>query len=563
MKILSLELECRSFKERQLITFTDGMTLINGHNPTGDTSSGVGKSTIPIAIAFALDFCDIPATELKNWETGKVYVHLKLQDGNDIIDIIRSPKLELIVNGIPAEGTPTAHAAKLKEILGVDSSITRALTYRPQRVFGMFLGMTDSKKKEFLTRVLNLTEVETGIDSLDSKLKDLNRQVEVLAGRIDQTQMMQANQQVPDLTQLPSLKLQAESLQKELSSTNSETNETVKNLRATIAQYDAEKQKLIQMQSGKNQAEQNLANIKTTVVNINKELGRLRDQQCWTCEREWHDDKVVSLIEQKTRQLQDLKASYTSARDVVRSVVNIDVAHHTAEFNQKIQGLYAEISAVTGSSSNKEYQLGLLQKQITTTDQMVQNISRLNEALAKLQKEHTDLLVERHIIEHSLQLLGRQGFLGSIFDEILRDIQTQANAIIQYIPNVEDVRIVIDSTSVTAKGKVNKSIVTQAIKDGKKVKIKSLSGGQQASLELATDLAVSGVIRNRSGVGFDWIILDEAMDGLDVNTKMQTLDIIKQICEGQVIIIDHSTEIKESFNKVINLQYDGKQTYVV
>ena len=563
MKILSLELECRSFKERQLIHFPEGMILINGHNPTGDTSSGVGKSTIPIAIAFALGFADIPATELKNWETGKLHVHLKLQVGSDIIDIIRNPKLQLIVNGVSCTGTSTAHEQELQKILGVDTAIIKALTHRPQRSFGMFLGMTDSKKKEFLTKVLNLAEVESGIDALDGQVKDLARKIEVLVGRIDQTQMMRSNQQVPEIDKLPELESQIAQLRSELETDNPKIQQVVKACQDEISQYQAEKHKLYTMQNEKAQAENNLAQIKTTAITLNGELNSLKAQKCWTCEREWHDSKVLQLIEEKNTQLKQLKQSYNSALNVVRSVKEVNITEHVQLFDSKIQELHSRIATTSGSTTEKTQKLSLLQQHLTSINQSVQNHKHLADSLQKLEQERAELLVEQHVLEHAIALLGRQGFLGSIFDEILQDIQTQANAIIQHIPNVEDIRIKIDSTSVTAKGKINKSINTQAIKDGKPIKIRTLSGGQQASLELATDLAVSSVIRNRSGVTFDWIVLDEAMDGLDINTKMQTLDIIKQICSGQIIVIDHSTEIKESFNKVINLQYDGKQTYVV
>lgn len=100
------------------------------------------------------------------------------------------------------------------------------------------------------------------------------------------------------------------------------------------------------------------------------------------------------------------------------------------------------------------------------------------------------------------------------------------------------------------------------IKDGEEIPVKSLSGGQQCSLELCTDLAVSESIRSRSGSPIGWLCLDEAMDGLDIENKKAALDVIRQKISGMVLIIDHSTEIKEGFEKVINVEFDGRSSRV-
>ena len=563
MNLISIELECRSFKERQLITFGKGRTLINGHNPIGDTSSGVGKSTIPLAIAFALGFCDLPSTELKNWETGKLYVHLKLQKGTDIIDIIRSPKLQLIVNGVPCQGTSTAHEQELTNLLGVNISIVKALTYRPQRAFGMFLSMTDANKKEFLTKVLDLEEVEKGLELIELDLKSVQSEIEITEGKISQMESMYASQEYPDPDQVKILTSQLQALEQDVAANLAASSAETQKIDQEIQQYEAEKNKIFKLRSEKQQAENSISNIQSTAVKIKEEINKLKENLCWTCNRHWSDERVASLIVEKTGQLRDLAVSLKKARDIIRSVDEIPDNDSLTLFDNKIKELWAARSNISGSLTQKTHQISTVKHQLASYNSLLANKERLEASISSLKDDLNEKKVKHHILRHSANLMGRQGFLGSIFDEILRDIQTKSNAIIEHIPNVEDIRLMISSTSVTKSGKLNKNIVTEAVKDGRKTKIKTLSGGQQASLELASDLAVSEVIRNRSGISFDWIILDEAMDGLDVNTKMQTLDVIKQVCEGQVIIIDHSTEIKESFNQVINLSYNGKETHVV
>jgi DNA repair exonuclease SbcCD ATPase subunit len=174
--------------------------------------------------------------------------------------------------------------------------------------------------------------------------------------------------------------------------------------------------------------------------------------------------------------------------------------------------------------------------------------------------------VERRqaIASLSAKVLGRNGFLGTIFDEILYDIQHRCNEMIAFLPNASQFAISISSDKVTkTKGTAKKEIAVNITKDGKDVSIRSLSGGQQCSLELCADLASAEAIKSRSGSLFNWICLDEAMDGLGSEEKQAALDMLKQRASGLILIIDHSSEVKEIFTKVIEIEYDGRESRVI
>src|SRR5579871_3899434 len=89
-----------SMKDRTEFTFpAKGPVLITGNWKDSTVSSGSGKSIIPRAIRFALGFSDTPATELKNWDSKKLYVNLTLTDDVNTYEVIRDPKLSLVING--------------------------------------------------------------------------------------------------------------------------------------------------------------------------------------------------------------------------------------------------------------------------------------------------------------------------------------------------------------------------------------------------------------------------------------------------------------------------------
>ena len=127
--LLKIELEgFRSFKDNAIIEFPDtGAVLISGKYKNEQISSGSGKSSILMAIAYALGFCDLPATELKNWNSKSFCVKLQLKNNNEIIEIIRNPKLQITVSGETYTGTSAQE--KLDKILGVNSDFLKILTY--------------------------------------------------------------------------------------------------------------------------------------------------------------------------------------------------------------------------------------------------------------------------------------------------------------------------------------------------------------------------------------------------------------------------------------------------
>jgi len=224
--------------------------------------------------------------------------------------------------------------------------------------------------------------------------------------------------------------------------------------------------------------------------------------------------------------------------------------------------LYSWSQGVSNSHSNalmaKNAAKSNLSNLISVRNQQKELKNKIDSSLVELDEASEQLV----IIKHSASLLSRTGFLGVIFSEVLKSIEISANELISFMPNINMLTLKLSSSTTTKTGKVNQKIEKSVMMDGKQVSIDSLSGGQRASLELCTDLAVSEAIRGRFGVDLGWVALDEAFDGLDVNTKMAALEIIKSKVNGLLIVVDHSSEIKEVFDKVVEVTFDGRQSKV-
>jgi len=156
-----------------------------------------------------------------------------------------------------------------------------------------------------------------------------------------------------------------------------------------------------------------------------------------------------------------------------------------------------------------------------------------------------------------LAVLGKEGFLGAIFGEVLTEISTAANAALAQLGNVSHVSVAFRSEN--AKGK--KTIVPVFFVDGNEATRNSgLSGGMGASADLAVDLGVVDVVKRRLGAVPGWLALDESFNGMPKTTKETALEILQEFARDRlVIVVDHGTEMKEHFAQVLTVrQTNGK-----
>lgn len=545
----------RSFKEKTVIQFSDsGAVLISGKYKNEQISSGSGKSSILMAIAYALGFCDLPATELKNWNSKSFYVKLELKNNNEIIQITRNPKLELNVSGEVFTGTSAQE--KLDKILGVNSEFLKILTYRPQRQPGSFLRAPDSEKKTLLREMLQLSE----IDLAYSNIKTEHDSKSMLADSIErELQFLKSN--------LDSWKVDEQEYKNAEQSYNNYKMEideikANKELIENANRLNQIKSEISKIGSIVNQAytkKQQNVDFKSKIKIIENELQHMQDEKCPTCFQFWK--KNEESIQRKKIFISTLKKQIEENEQLILESDRLSISLGA------LQSEYDGIVQKTGNQSSRA-------KEVIEKLNMAKNVlsilsdkkNRYISVYKDIKSKQTNQELIKKDLEkysHCLKILSNQGFLGFIFDELLQELETRVNLLTSEIPNLSTFSVSIDSAQVSKNGNVKNNISIKLQKLGKEIQIKSLSGGQICALELCFDLAISEIIRNRSGIKFNWIALDEAMDGLDIETKRCAIDTIKRNINGLIIIVDHSTEIKESFEKNINVEFDGKNSYII
>jgi DNA repair exonuclease SbcCD ATPase subunit len=158
-------------------------------------------------------------------------------------------------------------------------------------------------------------------------------------------------------------------------------------------------------------------------------------------------------------------------------------------------------------------------------------------------------------------MVGREGFLGVIFEDILVEISAATNEILERVANVRHLTFQFEATKELKTGNVAQRITPVINSHGRRVSFDAgISGGMQTSVELAVDLGVAEVIARRRGTYPGFLILDEPFEGLGGISKEAAMQMLEAYSRDRlVLIVDHSSEFQGLFQQIIEIeQTDGR-----
>lgn len=314
--------------------------------------------------------------------------------------------------------------------------------------------------------------------------------------------------------------------------------------------------------------------------------------------REYRSEELTAAVEKRTeveRQMYAAKQAIASERGEYDLQIRIEETNFAQELAAVTAKMQADDQVIDNENSQKltvlrnnvvnaekfrrEYEMGLAETRKELAIVQGRNASKVahrEAALATRERLETQILATKEeavsLLDQSnaerdfAELVGREGFLGSIFEEVLVEISQEANKLLAALPNVATTTIEFVTESETKKGTTKRSITPIVYKGGVSIPLESgLSGGQLTSAELAVDLAVMTVIGRRTGTMPGWLILDESFgDGHDVPVMEACLEILKRAAEDRLILlVSHATEIKDQIEFTIDVESTGDTSRIV
>lgn len=594
---------------------TSGLILINGKNLLTNDASGTGKSTIFLATAFALNILPAGQTAagLQSFLTKeKMQVTLWLTGHpSGTVIVARGRETYIEYNGAHMEGATLVNE-HLEKVFGLTSEMLFTMAYRPQNSGGLFLSKTDSEKKEFLTSLLGLDKIESAIEDSDKTVKELTKELISINGQLKAKEDVLTQFKFEDVSALEAdtVALNAEILDMEadreywegkLSVATKTMND--ENARIDAKYSDLKKQakehiKQLQLMDGtrrsliedsnkkkrfgiaETQKKLTLARAaKTELAKVDAEIVKLESSICPTCSREWLEsqDKLAKTKETQ-KELIDV-VQQESGLEVLLEVLEEEIETYVVD---PLIAAMQEVFESLDASANGERVIGtgsgemnMLSKNYRKMQELTTKVSANAVKISKqkelkmlhgsVTKEVGLLQVQKATKESKLQyetdfckVVGKEGFLGGIFDEVLAEIVQEINNKLSTVANMSTVTFDFKTEVLNTKGVVKKAIVPMVTIQGHESKLGALSGGMLSSLEIITDLAVKEVIERRTGKQIGFYFIDEAFNGIGKPSVEACLDILSQSANTKAFyLIDHNSETKEVFSQVIEIEMEN------
>jgi DNA repair exonuclease SbcCD ATPase subunit len=598
----------RSFEGLHSIDFEEtGLYLVRGFNHDSRGESGAGKSTIFHAIAYVLDCAPYAATDLRCWHNeDPMFVELELMTSYGPMTIHRGDRLWIKSNGKKITSAKTVNEM-LDAVCGMNKKMREAMTYRKQRTFGLFLSKKDSEKKEFLVELLQLHWLEEAIEEAVKKLSVATKErvshepiVELHKKLIDEAKARLPLENQRDTSDLEHQVERALLILRVLSDHRAILQTEIDTYKNIKFEYDSSEldrlQNLLKQCRSRiqrlGQPELLIQRAQREIFRLQSEIKRLFDDKCPRCDRQWDKSRIemennhqeikrheghLQEAESQFRNLQTLKDTETKILheiDIKQSEIHAASLKHLEDINsrselkrQKLSEGEKELTVAAEDLSQKRSVLQEAKNHNETNLRLRQQaLETIASAEAKYKEEalrHTELLKVEKTETDYLEML--RGFLGQIFAEILQEISNETNRILANLPNASKVTLKFETNRETQEGKTRNEITPVAYFGGRIWSLESgASGGMYTSIELAVDLAVGNIIAQRTGTNLGWLILDEAFaNGSDKVTKEGCIEILKQYSDKKlIIIVEHASEFKEMFNRVIEIDYKNERSKI-
>ena len=456
----------------------------------------------------------------------------------------------------------------------------------------------------------NMIDLKRAIDTIDSSLQYLKEEGDLEISGIKKPIQVSLDQNEQDSEELKEIANKINYLRSEKEQNTEEINKTKSNILVL-------KQGIQQCKW----AEKEIKALSVQLSNAESQLEQLRSDTCPTCQREWLNGKegaierielnckkieqeiltyqktaekepqfidAISTLELEIQELSQVSFDELSELEKRQSQIRLSwsqKANETQSFNIKeVQRYNQQVSEI-----EKKYQL-MEQEYLSTKNEYSNSIKelllslqnykkdlesynknklRLDEAVQEKTNEINDLSKKIDqkksylaAIEETKRLI--KSFTMQTMHDSLDYIGSFATNILSNIPSMRNNSITFDIGKETATGAI-KEEVSAYINMGMDFKrsLATLSGGEKTAIGLAVDLGINEFIETRTGKGVDWYIMDEPFNGLDGIGKEMALEMIKNLnTNKKIIIVDHSSEIKEIAEHTITVVREGDISHI-
>jgi DNA repair exonuclease SbcCD ATPase subunit len=561
-----------------------GLVLVDGWNADDNRANGAGKSAIFNAISFAI-FEKIPRkitkTEIlrKGSKKGSAYVEIKVGANTYGIKRCRPTGVEYFVNGVSADITQT----EFESNIGLTYEQFLITMYTAQNTDKKFIFLNDRGKKDFILELMRLaafgdfhgaakkmaTKLENDILTLEQELKSFQSQINIykesmvddseISSEIGshQVEISKFKEQIQQLQIVPKPDLSKYTkLEQKLNDQLTILRQVEVMRNDCLEEYQKEKSKSERpFIFHRPKADTECPECKTPLVVQGKMVTHVEDTAAQEEAARQDHNKMVEEAKERMlvvlKQIEDFNTQLNTRSSLNKLEQQLDEQKRNDFKDYDVA--QNQISEYRRCTSSREQAVAyLLEKKQNNTTILGKMKTILTEA-KQVKEQKNKLQEELDTVKFCSQIFAPTGAPAYIMDGVV-DLFNEAVS--------EYVQMIWPSASYalqTHKVNKDKTVVAKFSEElmigGKARSIGSLSGGELRSLSLALDFAILDVLTSQYGTTINPIILDEPFDGLDAVGREIVIDLLIRIAQRrQIIVIDHMSESKTLFSKIIRVE---------
>lgn len=568
MKILSVKINnILSIEQAELHFEESGLVLVEGWNHDLGRANGAGKTAIFNAISFAL-YDKVPrkitASQILRRGCSKGYAECTIEIGNDAWVVKRSrPKGVVFArNGVVVNLTQEEWEKKMR----LSYAQFLVSVYCAQRGDNRFLELNDADKKNFLLQLLDLDQFHELKKASDDSAKHISNDVSDILNKANAARS-KIEAYTESLVNVDVINVDIKVLQQEVSAFNSKIKLLQDVKKPDISNY-------IKLENQLASKERDFSSARAAKTLLHSQYRKLMASQtsfsgsdsCRTCGStlDLTDAKAHHAEEQKaiTYQLSELKEQI-DAYDATLSKENEVATLQQKLFDKKkkesaeydsAQEFAAELRLAVSKKSNLIENCVL---KLTNNSDLLSKVNSLTIVLSKLDELYSKKVKDLEFYKILSAIYSPTGAQAYILDSIIDSFN---EVVVNYINLVwPTASYTLNSYKETAKGDVTAKFSECLMIDEVEVSVGSLSGGELRAISLCVDFAIMDVMQNNFGIKINPTILDEPFDGLDVIGKEIVISLLEKIArDRQIFVVDHSSETKAMFSKVITVELKNK-----
>jgi DNA repair exonuclease SbcCD ATPase subunit len=541
--------------------------LIQGWNHDSNRANGAGKTAIFNALTFAL-YDRLPrkitATEIlrRGCKSGNVEVRFEVGGNRHVVRRSR-PKGFSYYRGEDTSVDPTPITQEeLESVYKLNYKQFTMVAYCTQGSTGRFLSVNDADKKTFLLQLLNLAEFAAGKTIADEKAKALTKEFEDAASKIA-TMNSKISAYSESLVDEDTVLLKIEQ------STAAETNFTNEIIQLQlIPKPDLSKYQKLEddVVSKKNELTKAKTRREMLHEQYRKTSSKIRpfngSSTCSSCGSKIDTSTAKAAHCQETAsfevELQSLKEQIDACDEALLREKQLNELHSKLREKKKLESYDYEVSSI--KITELQSKIALKQQEIKNLNVKLQNNSDLHNKIKALELTCVQIANTQGGIRSKIELYktvsamySPTGAQAYILDSVIESFNER---IVEYVNLLwSNMTYELQSYKENVSGDMTAKFSELLMMDGKEISIGSLSGGEYRALSLCVDFALTDVLERQFGILVSPIILDEPFEGLDSIGRELIIDLLEALSKDrQIVIIDHVSEIKSMFSKVLMVE---------